>query len=166
MTPDNTTDNRTDVLAATIAKLEKQFGVGTIMRLGDEHFRGKCVNRLNEFKEQGKTTIFVSHDMGAVKSMCQWVILMDKGEVAEQGTADSGDLEADLPDLLVVVAQAARQAEKPVTLLIDEVQYLTELDLAALIVSMHKIGQKSLPFLIFGAGLPQLAALAGGTFTT
>jgi recombination protein RecA len=34
--PDITTDNRTDVLAATIAKLEKQFGVGTIMRLGDE----------------------------------------------------------------------------------------------------------------------------------
>src|SRR6185436_16024846 len=36
VTPDNNTDNRTDVLAATIAKLEKQFGVGTIMRLGDE----------------------------------------------------------------------------------------------------------------------------------
>lgn len=58
------------------------------LSVGDEHFKGKCINRLNEFREQGKTTIFVSHDMGAIKSMCQWVVLMDKGEVLEQGTAD------------------------------------------------------------------------------
>ena len=58
------------------------------LSVGDEHFKGKCINRLNEFREQGKTTIFVSHDMGAVKSMCQWVVLMDKGEVLEQGTAE------------------------------------------------------------------------------
>jgi len=42
---------------------------------------------LNEFREQGKTTIFVSH-MGAVKTMCQWVVLLDRGEVLEQGTAE------------------------------------------------------------------------------
>jgi ABC-type polysaccharide/polyol phosphate transport system ATPase subunit len=58
------------------------------LSVGDEHFKGKCINRLNEFREQGKTTIFVSHDMGAVKSMCQWVILMEKGEILEQGTAE------------------------------------------------------------------------------
>lgn len=58
------------------------------LSVGDEHFKGKCINRLNEFREQGKTTVFVSHDMGAVKSMCQWVVLMDKGEIVEQGSAD------------------------------------------------------------------------------
>jgi ABC-type polysaccharide/polyol phosphate transport system ATPase subunit len=58
------------------------------LSVGDEHFRGKCTNRLNEFREQGKTILFVSHDMGAVKSMCQWVVLMDKGEVLEQGSAE------------------------------------------------------------------------------
>jgi hypothetical protein len=58
------------------------------LSVGDEHFKGKCINRLNEFREQGKTTIFVSHDMGAVKSMCQHVILMDKGEVLEQGSSE------------------------------------------------------------------------------
>lgn len=58
------------------------------LAVGDEHFKGKCINRLNEFREQGKTTIFVSHDLGAVKSMCQWVVLMDRGEVLEQGPAD------------------------------------------------------------------------------
>jgi len=58
------------------------------LSVGDEHFRGKCINRLNDFRDQGKTIVFVSHDMGAVKSMCQWVVLMDKGEILEQGTAE------------------------------------------------------------------------------
>ena len=58
------------------------------LSVGDEHFKGKCQNRLNEFREQGKTTIFVSHDMGAVKSMCQHVILLDRGEILEQGSPD------------------------------------------------------------------------------
>ncbi|MFN9787076.1 MAG: ABC transporter ATP-binding protein [Planctomycetia bacterium] len=58
------------------------------LSVGDEHFKGKCINRLNEFREQGKTTIFVSHDMGAVKTMCQWVVLLDRGEVLEQGSAE------------------------------------------------------------------------------
>jgi ABC-type polysaccharide/polyol phosphate transport system ATPase subunit len=58
------------------------------LSVGDEHFKGKCVNRLNEFREQGKTTVFVSHDMGAVKNMCRHVVLLDRGEIVEQGTAE------------------------------------------------------------------------------
>jgi hypothetical protein len=81
--------------------------------------------------------------------------------VAEPGVADSGNLENDLPELLMVVAEAAKAAEKPVALLVDEVQYLPAEDLSALIVSVHKIGQRGLPLMVFGAGLPQLAALAG-----
>jgi AAA ATPase-like protein len=79
----------------------------------------------------------------------------------EIGTADSGNLEADLPELLLAVASVAKQAGNAVVLFVDEVQYLGERDLAALIVSIHKVGQRSLPFVVFGAGLPQLAALAG-----
>ena len=59
------------------------------LSVGDEHFKGKCINRLNEFREQGKTTIFVSHDMGAVKTMCQHVVLLDRGEILAQGNAES-----------------------------------------------------------------------------
>jgi ABC-type polysaccharide/polyol phosphate transport system ATPase subunit len=58
------------------------------LSVGDEHFRGKCINRLNEFRERGKTIVFVSHDMGAVKTMCEQVVLMDKGEIVGQGTAE------------------------------------------------------------------------------
>ncbi len=59
------------------------------LSVGDEHFRGKCINRLNQLRESGKTIVFVSHDIGAVKSMCQWVVLLDKGEVVGQGSAES-----------------------------------------------------------------------------
>lgn len=79
----------------------------------------------------------------------------------ETGTADSGSLETDLPEVLLAVATAAQEAGSAVALLIDEVQYLSEADLAALIVSCHKMAQKNLPLVVFGAGLPQIAALAG-----
>jgi hypothetical protein len=83
------------------------------------------------------------------------------GVAAEAGTADSGHLETDLPEVLLAVAKAAKAAGAAVALVIDEVQYLSRDDLAAMIVSVHKINQKSLPLIVFGAGLPQLAALAG-----
>jgi len=79
----------------------------------------------------------------------------------EVGVADSGDLESDLPELFLRVGEAAKAAGKAWTLLIDEVQYLRPVDLAALIVALHKISQKELPVLFFGAGLPQVAALSG-----
>lgn len=81
--------------------------------------------------------------------------------VADPGVAGSGQLETDLPELLLLVAEVAQAADTPVAIFIDEVQYLSPEDLSALIVSIHKIGQRQLPIIVFGAGLPQLAALAG-----
>jgi len=77
------------------------------------------------------------------------------------GTADSGILEYDLSELFVSIGQAARAADKAWTLLIDEIQYLTSDELAALIVAIHRVNQKKLPIMFFGAGLPQIAALTG-----
>jgi hypothetical protein len=79
----------------------------------------------------------------------------------ELGSADSGSLEADLPELFLSVSKAVQSVDSGVALFVDGVQYLSETDLAALIVSAHKMAQKGLPFILFGAGLPQLAALAG-----
>jgi ABC-type polysaccharide/polyol phosphate transport system ATPase subunit len=62
--------------------------VDEALSVGDEHFRGKCMRRLNEFAESGGTTVFVSHDLGAVRSMCQHVALLHEGEIVEQGSAD------------------------------------------------------------------------------
>lgn len=77
------------------------------------------------------------------------------------GTADSGSLEHDLPELLALVSKAAREDKKSLALFVDEVQYLGGKDLSALIVAVHRLGQQALPFLLFGAGLPQLTALTG-----
>jgi hypothetical protein len=78
----------------------------------------------------------------------------------EAGSADSGNLEDDLSDLFIRVGEAAKAAGKAWTLLIDEVQYLSEEELSALIVAIHRGNQKALPVLFFGAGLPQMAALS------
>ncbi len=80
---------------------------------------------------------------------------------AAKGTADSGSLEADLPELLLAVCGAAKEAGTGVAVLLDELQYLLEEDLAALIVAAHRVAQKGLPFVVFGAGLPQLVGLVG-----
>lgn len=79
----------------------------------------------------------------------------------ERGTADSGDLEADLPDLLLTIGEAARARDTAVALIVDELQYLEEFEMSALIISMHKAAQKQLPVVLFGAGLPQLVGLSG-----
>lgn len=79
----------------------------------------------------------------------------------EPGHADSGDFEADVKDVLVATAQAAREVKRPIALLIDELQYVSRSELAALIRGMHAVNQDGLPLLLFGAGLPQLAGQAG-----
>jgi len=79
----------------------------------------------------------------------------------EPGVADSGNLEYDLTELILKVGDAAKAAGRGWALLIDEVQYLSTQELGALIVAIHRVNQKALPVLLFGAGLPAIAALSG-----
>ncbi len=79
----------------------------------------------------------------------------------ETGSADSGDLEADLAELFVAVGEAAADRGTAVAIIIDELQYLTELEMSALIMAIHRVSQRSLPLVLIGAGLPQLVGLAG-----
>ena len=78
-----------------------------------------------------------------------------------EGLADSGDLAADLPDLLVSVGEAAKSKSSAVAIIVDELQYVAETDLAALIMAIHRCSQRQLPVVMFGAGLPQLRAKMG-----
>lgn len=79
----------------------------------------------------------------------------------EKGTADSGDLEADLSQLFIALGEAAQDRSTAVAVIIDEMQYLQEEELGSLIMAVHKIIQKSLPVILIGAGLPQLRGKAG-----
>lgn len=78
-----------------------------------------------------------------------------------KGTADSGDLEIDLPNLFVAIAEAAAERQSAVAILVDEIQYLSQKELGAIIMAMHKIQQKQLPLVLLAAGLPVLPGMAG-----
>ena len=80
---------------------------------------------------------------------------------AAQGFADQQELQADLTDLLVAVGEAAQDAERGLVLLFDEVQFFSTRQLEALISALHKTVQRGLPVTMVGAGLPQIAELAG-----
>ena len=79
----------------------------------------------------------------------------------EPGLADNGDLEHDLQALLEATGAAARSGGAALALFVDELQYVEEEQLAALITALHRTAQQSLPVLLVGAGLPQLRGRTG-----
>lgn len=79
----------------------------------------------------------------------------------EPGVADTGDLDADLISLFQVVGEAARERRTVLVLFIDELQYVPEEQLAALITALHRCAQLQLPVTLVGAGLPQLVGQMG-----
>ena len=79
----------------------------------------------------------------------------------EPGLADNGDLEHDLQALLEVVGAAAQSAGTALVLFVDELQYVEEDELAALITALHRTAQRRLPVVLVGAGLPQLRGQMG-----
>ena len=121
------------------------FELDRIAGLGDKAKRGLAV--LKGFMDGMKLTvgdIEVSLDVDA-----------------ERGVADSGDIENDLPNLFLAVAEAAEERHVSVALLIDELQYFNQKELSSLIMAMHRIQQRQLPLVLIGAGLPILPGLAG-----
>ena len=79
----------------------------------------------------------------------------------EAGLADNGDLEQDLQALLEAVGTAAQKAGTALIIFIDEMQYVAEEELAALIMVLHRCAQRKLPVALVGAGLPQLRGRMG-----
>ena len=79
----------------------------------------------------------------------------------EPGLADSGDLEHDLVALLRVAGEAARAGNTALCLFADELQYVEEDELAAIITALHRVAGQELPVAMIGAGLPQLRAHMG-----
>lgn len=63
--------------------------------------------------------------------------------------------------MLQAAGEAAKQEETALLLFIDELQYIHEVDLEALIASLHRCAQRQLPVALVGAGLPQLRGKMG-----
>lgn len=67
----------------------KCFVVDEALSVGDAHFQQKCTKRIKEFRAQGGSIIFVSHDMNSIKALCNKVLLLDKGRVLSLGDPES-----------------------------------------------------------------------------
>ena len=159
------------VLLVRIAELAESAGYVTAAIEAPEKRRlaGLLVPKLRRilYRISGreKARVLGNRALGALRNFASVFKVshaeFEVGVKPEPGLAASGDLETDLTDLLVAIGEAAKAADQPAAILIDEVQYLNDEDLRALIVALHRISQRALPLIMFGAGLPQLAAVSG-----
>ena len=119
------------------------------------------LDRTGAFSKKVKRGLAVLRSFIGSLSISVGDIAFEIGIEPERGSADSGDLEIDLPNLFVAVGEAAVDRGCSVALLIDEIQYFSQKELGALTVAMHKIQQLRLPIALIGAGLPLLPGLIG-----
>jgi AAA+ ATPase superfamily predicted ATPase len=151
--------------------LDKEYAV-EMMEAQEEHTIADLLvpalrRLLLELDATKKTIAAVKRGLRVLRSFLGTVkvaaghVELTLGVDPEEGRADSGDLEADLKDLLIALGEAAKETKRPIALLIDELQYLSRKDLAALIHGLHAVAQESLPLVLFGAGLPQLYSQVG-----
>jgi lipopolysaccharide transport system ATP-binding protein len=67
----------------------KAFVVDEALSVGDAYFQQKCMKKIKDFKDNGGSIVFVSHDMNAVKVLCDQAILLKEGSVVEQGDPET-----------------------------------------------------------------------------
>ncbi len=141
-----------------------------VRKNGETEFRRDIATRLRsalfELSPKTKWTDRFQHAAAVLKSFSvsvdasgTWTGGLDI-EAAE-GFADHANLALDMTDVLLAVGQAAAERKRGVVLLFDEVQFLSRQQLEAVIEGLHKMVQRKLPITMVGAGLPQIAELAG-----
>lgn len=76
--------------SVAIAMMPDIFLIDEILAVGDAGFQQKCMKKMNEFKANGVTTIYVSHSMATVRDFCDRVIYLKSGSVVFDGNAKEG----------------------------------------------------------------------------
>ena len=75
---------------AVAAHLEPEILiVDEVLAVGDASFQKKCLGKMNEVASTGRTVIFVSHNMTAIRSLCSRAVWLDKGSIVQEGTAET-----------------------------------------------------------------------------
>jgi lipopolysaccharide transport system ATP-binding protein len=59
--------------------------VDEVLAVGDAEFQGKCLQRIQDLKRQGTTSLFISHDLTAIERLCDSAVLLERGEIAATG---------------------------------------------------------------------------------
>jgi lipopolysaccharide transport system ATP-binding protein len=137
---------------AVAAHLEPEIlVVDEVLAVGDAEFQKKCMGKMSGVAKQGRTVLFVSHNMPAVRSLCKNAIVLDHGAVAFQGNASTGidmylttpSAEADLASVSFVPPAGAGLWVEKATVLVDREP-----------AHLMKMGQSLAIELQFGARTP------------
>lgn len=76
---------------AVAAHLEPEILlIDEVLAVGDARFQSKCLNKMKDIGQQGRTILFVSHNMPSISTLCDRVIVMDAGQKVMDGPADQG----------------------------------------------------------------------------
>lgn len=62
--------------------------VDEVLAVGDAAFQKKCLGKMRNVAQEGRTVLFVSHNMNAIRSLCRSAIWLDKGQIVKRGTTD------------------------------------------------------------------------------
>jgi len=62
--------------------------VDEVLAVGDARFRAKCLERMSEFGQEGRTVVFVSHDLGSITQLCRRAIWLDHGQIQADGPSE------------------------------------------------------------------------------
>ncbi|MBN1134947.1 MAG: ABC transporter ATP-binding protein, partial [Anaerolineae bacterium] len=62
--------------------------VDEVLAVGDQAFQARCLDRISEMKRRGVTIVLVTHDLDAVRSLCDRAIWLDEGKIQAEGTVD------------------------------------------------------------------------------
>ena len=66
------------------------FLIDEVLAVGDRPFKRKCIARMQEIRDEGRTMLYVSHAAGSVRKMCDRVLVLEKGALGFDGPVDEG----------------------------------------------------------------------------
>jgi lipopolysaccharide transport system ATP-binding protein len=62
--------------------------VDEVLSVGDLHFRNRCLGRMQDLRSEGRTVLFVSHDLTSVRQLCTRALMLNRGHLVDDGTPD------------------------------------------------------------------------------
>jgi hypothetical protein len=152
------------------AAVRRAWGTGKLEIRPDRSLRQPLAAALHPaIRELGAPESESRHVLGILKAFAQseptgkgakvtpWQPGIDVPSV--RGRADSGDIEIDLVELFADLAALAGDLGKGIAIFIDELQDLAPVDVSAMCAACHEVGQRGLPLIVVGAGLPHLPAV-------
>jgi len=76
--------------------------VDEVLAVGDADFQKKCLGKMGDVAQEGRTILFVSHNMGAINALCKRVIFLERGRLKKSGISEEVVSEYLMPDKIIL----------------------------------------------------------------